>query len=231
MERRELSNQLFVGAALLLVGLLLLLNNLNLLDFGRVWRWLPSLFILLGIWQLYVNNFRFFIGPLILIGGGLLFQLSALGALGIDSVFDLWPLILILVGGSILMERLGIEFPGLPGPNRDPDSLNLLAIFNSADDRIESESFEGGELTAIFGSVEVDLRPAILATQPVTVNAFALFGGVEMKIPETWRVRKDIIGIFGGTDDSRKAKPESDGEPVDLIVTGFALFGGIEIQN
>lgn len=231
MERRELSNQLFVGAALLLAGLLLFLNNLNLLDIGGVWRWLPSGFILLGIWQLYVNDFRFFTGPLILIGGGLLFQLSTLGALGIDSVFDLWPLILILVGGSILMERLGLEFPGLPRPNRSPDDLNLLAIFNGAEERIDSESFAGGELTAIFGSVEVDLRQATPATQPVTINAFALFGGIEIEIPDGWHVRRDVIGIFGGTEDGRKHKPSDPAAPVDLIVTGFALFGGIEIQD
>lgn len=231
MQRRELSNQLFVGAALLLAGLLLLMNNLNLLDIGGVWRWLPSLFILLGIWQLYVNNFRFFTGPLILIAGGLLFQLSALGTLGIDSVFDLWPLVLILVGGSILMERLGLKFPSIPGREMNEETLNIIAIFNGAEDTVHTESFEGGEITAIFGAVEVDLRQAVPATQPVTINAFALFGGVEMKIPGTWRVRKDIIGIFGGTDDSRKGKPETDGGPVDLVVTGFALFGGIEIQG
>lgn len=231
METRQYSNQLFIGAALVLVGLLLFANNLNIIDIGGFWRWLPSVFIALGIWQLYANNFRFWTGPLILIGGGFLFQLSALGAFGIDSVFELWPLILIIVGGSILMDRLGIEFPALPGRETDQDNLNIIAIFNGAEDTLTSESFEGGELTAVFGGVEVDLRQTVPANQPITINAFALFGGVEMKIPETWRVRKDIIGIFGGTDDSRKQKPETDGGPVDLVVTGFALFGGVEIQG
>jgi hypothetical protein len=212
-------------------GLLLFLNNLSVIDIGGLWRWLPSLFILLGVWQLYANNFRFFTGPLILIGGGFLFQLSSLGVLGIDSVFDLWPLILIIIGGSILVERLGIELPSLPGRSHDPDSVNVLSIFNGAEHTADSDSFEGGELTAVFGGIEVDLRQTTPASQPVTINAFTLFGGVEMKVPEDWHVRRDIIGIFGGTDDSRKQKPDDPNAPVDLVVTGFALFGGVDIQN
>jgi Cell wall-active antibiotics response 4TMS YvqF/Domain of unknown function (DUF5668) len=231
MQSRQLPNQLFIGGALVLVGLLLFLNNLDLIEIGGVWRWLPTFFILLGVWQLYANNFRFFTGPLILIGGGFLFQLSALGFLGIDSVFDLWPLILIVVGGSILMERLGIELPSLPGRSRDPDNLNILAIFNAAEETILSESFAGGEVTAVFGGVEVDLRQALPAGQPATINAFALFGGVELKVPAGWQVRRDVIGIFGGTDDSRKQKPDDPNLPTDLVVTGFALFGGIDIQG
>lgn len=231
MNDRQYPNQLFIGGALVLAGLLFFLNNLNLIDIGGIWRWLPSLFIILGIWQLYANNFRFFTGPVILIGGGFLFQLSALGAFGIDSVFDLWPLILIVIGGSILVERLGIELPSLPGRSRDPNTLNILSIFNGAEDTILSEQFEGGEVTAVFGGIDVDLRQTTPASQPITINTFALFGGVEMKIPEGWHVRRDIIGIFGGTDDSRKHKPDDPSAPVDLVVTGFALFGGIEIQN
>ncbi len=231
MNTRQHSNHLFIGGALVVAGLLLFLNNLNVIDIGGIWRWLPSFFILLGIWQLYANNFRFFTGPLILIGGGFLFQLSALGALGIDSVFDLWPLILIIIGGSILVERLGIKLPSLPGRSQDPDSVNILAIFNGAEHTVESESFEGGELTAVFGAIEVDMRQATPASQPITINAFALFGGVEMKIPEEWHMRRDVIGIFGGTEDSRKHKPDDSEAAVDLVVTGFALFGGIEIQN
>ena len=170
-------------------------------------------------------------GVVILIGGGFLFQLSALGALGIDSVFDLWPLVLIVIGGSILVERLGIELPSLPGRSQDPDSVNLLAVFNGAEHRVESEAFTGGELTAIFGGVEVDLRQATPSEQPIVINAFALFGGVEMKVPAEWHVRRDVIGIFGGTDDSRKQKPDSSDGQTDLVVTGFALFGGIDIAN
>ena len=109
--------------------------------------------------------------------------------------------------------------------------MNILAVFNGAEHTVESEAFTGGELTAIFGGVEVDMREATPAEQPIVINAFALFGGVEMKVPAEWRVRRDVIGIFGGTDDSRKQKPDSSDGQTDLVVTGFALFGGIDIAN
>lgn len=231
MDTRPYSNQIFVGTALVLVGLLIFLNNLNLIDAGGVWRWLPSIFILLGVWQLYANHFRFLTGPLILIVGGFLFQLSALDALGIDSVFDLWPLILIFIGGSILVERLGIELPRLPGRSQDSDRVNILAVFNGPEQTIVSDAFEGGELTAIFGGIEADLRQTTPASQPITINAFALFGGVEIFVPSEWHVRRDVIGIFGGTDDERKHRPSTPHAPVDLVVTGFALFGSIDIAD
>ena len=55
--------------------------------------------------------------------------------------------------------------------------------------------------------IELDLRNAELATEPVVLNAFAMFGGIEIKVPTEWVVQRDTIGIFGGTDDGRKNRP------------------------
>jgi hypothetical protein len=77
MGNRVLSSQILVGLILILVGLAILSANLGWADLSGIFQWIPSLFILLGVWQLIANRFRFITGPIILIAGGAAFQLAA----------------------------------------------------------------------------------------------------------------------------------------------------------
>ncbi len=110
MNNRGLSTQLLFGILVILIGALLLLDNLSVLDISGIWRWIPSLFILLGFWQLLVNGFRHWVGPLILIGGGAIFQLAALELLSWETVGGLiWPVALIIVGLLVILNRSRIR--------------------------------------------------------------------------------------------------------------------------
>ncbi len=51
----------------MVLGVLLLLDSLDVAGFGNVLQWIPSLFIVLGIWRLVSNGFRRVVGPLFLI--------------------------------------------------------------------------------------------------------------------------------------------------------------------
>jgi hypothetical protein len=44
--------------------------------------------------------------------------------------------------------------------------------------------FRGGELTAVMGGIELDLRNAGLQNE-ATLNVFAMWGGIELKILTT----------------------------------------------
>ncbi len=55
-----------------------------------------------------------------------------------------------------------------------------------------------------------------------------MFGGIDILVPETWIVKTEVLGIFGGSDDDR---PEKSAGTPDLIVTGFAMFGGVTIKS
>ena len=65
------------------------------------------------------------------------------------------------------------------------------------------------------------------------LHANALFGGIELRVPETWYVVTRGQGIFGGYTDSTRYVPPSDPDKPKktLIVMGTAIFGGVEIRN
>jgi hypothetical protein len=66
----------------------------------------------------------------------------------------------------------------------------------------------------------------------VVVEVNAIFGGVDVRVPENWTVIVRGAGIFGGYEDKTmdsRAAPE--GKQPHLIVNGFAVFGGVTIQN
>ncbi len=231
MRNRAFSSQVFVGLILVLIGFAILVSNLGWLDLSSAFQWIPSVFVLLGIWQLIANRFRFITGPVILIAGGAAFQLAAFDIIEFASIWQFWPLILILIGGSMLLERSGVRTPAPFTHREDETEVSILSIFNGAEHRVTTSSFQGGETTAIFGGIDLDLRSAAVTEAPARINTFALFGGVDVVVPATWTVKRDVLGIFGGSDDDRSEKPLVQDDHPDLIVTGFAMFGGVSVKS
>jgi hypothetical protein len=82
---------------------------------------------------------------------------------------------------------------------------------------------------AVFGGADLDLREATLETADVTIEARAVFGGVNIVVPPDIRVLVDGDGIFGGFADDSGAQP-GPGAPI-LRVTGKAVFGGVSVQR
>lgn len=232
MNERSFSTQLLFGILVILLGALLLLDNLNVLDISGIWIWIPSLFILLGLWQLLVNGFRHWVGPLILVSAGGVFQLAALGYLSWELLGQLiWPVGLIVAGLLVILNRSRIG-QDQRATIDSTDSVNVFAMFNGLSKQIQSTDFKGGELTAVFGGIELDLHQASIQTRPARLNVTAMFGGTEIRLPANWHVKLNIIGLFGGSSDERRAstdKPEP-GE-ADLVISGLAMFSGVSVKS
>ncbi|WP_374230807.1 DUF1707 domain-containing protein [Streptomyces sp. UNOC14_S4] len=81
---------------------------------------------------------------------------------------------------------------------------------------------------ALFGGVEIDLTEAVFEHQHVVVNATAIFGGIEIKVPENITLRSTGSGVFGGFEVKTYEAPDADA-PV-VTVMGFAVFGGVEAK-
>ena len=110
--------------------------------------------------------------------------------------------------------------------------LNELAIFSGVRRRVESQEFEGGDVTAIFGGVELDLRGAATSRDRVFVEVTAVFGGVEIQVPENWTVRFEGAAVLGGYDDrTHPPAPASSGKRTELVLTGSAVLGGVNVRN
>ncbi|GGV62603.1 DUF1707 domain-containing protein [Streptomyces massasporeus] len=83
---------------------------------------------------------------------------------------------------------------------------------------------------AFWGGGEIDLREANFADREVEINAIAIMGGVDVTVPPGVEVVVRGIGIMGGFDHREEGVPGEPGAPR-VIVTGFALWGGVGVQR
>ncbi len=163
--------------------------------------------------------------------------------MGARTVADLVPVLEGLppaVAAAALAPLTGVAVPAAPAtggattPWLSPSatsgsSSTVVAIFGGATRK--GEWVVPAQLTAfaMFGGVELDLTEARFAELETEFITGAIFGGVEITVPEGLTVHVDGIGIFGGFDQKAEG-PGEPGAPV-LRVKGGALFGGVEVKR
>jgi hypothetical protein len=112
----------------------------------------------------------------------------------------------------------------------DLDStVSAIAVLGGVVRKCNSKDFQGGELTAIMGGCEIDLREADIQREEAVINTFAWWGGIEIKVPEDWTVISSGFPLMGGFADTTRAPQE--GPKKRLVIKGFAIMGGVEIKN
>ncbi|WP_327052098.1 LiaF transmembrane domain-containing protein [Halomicrococcus gelatinilyticus] len=224
LERRPNSQALF-GALIILLGIVLLLNTTGVYDTSFLVDFVPSLFVLVGLYALVTSRFRNVTGPLVLVTVALAWQLVALDVVVAADLGQFWPVLLIIFGVSVVLGRLRSQSVAVGS-----EYVSTLAIFGGRNQRATSRQFNGGDLTALFGGVELDLRKSEVTDRPAQINVVALFGGVEVVVPREWNVQMDVLPVFGGAEDERPHRSEEHDE-VDLVVTGFTAFGGVSVSD
>lgn len=238
-ERRGPGFGFWFGIIMVIIGGGLLLDAFNVVEFGDVLsQWWPSLLMLVAVAQVATGSGSI-VGSGILFTVGALLQLSKLGYLpgGFWSAF--WPIVIILIGLSFIASRFRAnrwkkkeQFtdPNFIGTvNVEGSRIDRTAIFTGIDARVVSDDFTGGELTAIFGGIEVDLREASIAGPTARLDVTAVFGGIEIRVPTNWRVITNGTPVFGGIDD-KSLNRNLDANAPTLIVDATAVFGGVEIH-
>jgi predicted membrane protein len=230
---------LLLGTILAGVGVLLLLDNLGIRIFDQIWEWWPCILIAVGAARVVTAvswGGRVWGSVVLFIGG--VFLLDNLGYIHGNVWNFFWPVILIAVGLGMLargFERGGMFSPttsagGLSSTAGDSNTLATWAVFGGSRRRFDTQNFEGGEALAIFGGINIDLTKAGMQKDEVRIEANALFGGIEIRVPETWQVVVRGAGIFGGYEDKTwRAGPEE--RKPRLIVSGFAVFGGVVVKT
>jgi hypothetical protein len=115
-------------------------------------------------------------------------------------------------------------------PSPTTQRLDRTVIFGGAYLRAAGMSVSGGNLSCVFGTVRIDLRGAALAAPEVKLEVFVLFGGVELRVPASWRVISDVQPILGSVEEGGGAPALSDASPT-LRVTGTVIFGELELER
>jgi hypothetical protein len=135
------------------------------------------------------------------------------------------PALLILIGIFIIAGRR----PGRGGTTEAGDRVNGFNIFSGSQVASHSNQFQGGSVGVLFGGAEIDLRDARPAPG-ASLDVFAAFGGVEVKVPQGWQVTTRGLPIFGGFDNAT-TKDTLPPDAPHLEINATVLFGGLEVRH
>jgi predicted membrane protein len=224
----RLSPQLLLGLFIIGVGIVLTLDNLGILYADEVLRYWPAGLIAIGLLKLSQSRGGRgggFAG-LLFISAGTWLLLETIGIVRV-SAREAWPLVLVFIGAAIVWQGLRGGRPR--GPRTDGnDTLSAAAVLGGISRGNNSAAFQGGELTAVMGGLEIDLRQAHIDGEAV-LNVFAMWGGIDIRVPEDWTVIGRVTPILGGVED--KTRPPQAATSQRLVLQGLVIMGGIDVKN
>ncbi len=224
-----------IGGLIVVAGLAFLLDNLGIIRIYDLWRFWPVALVAYGVSRVLEGR-----SPSSYVWGGLCALVGALLLLNEFHVlpvsFDFfeifWPLVVIGFGASMLLRSMERRryLDGAPA-STSPD-LSLYAIFSGVKRRIDAPDFKGGEIVAVFGGVNIDLRHAAIGSERAVIDVNALFGGVDIRVPDNWLVVMKGMGVFGAFEDKTiPPRPDPAVKTPQIVITGAAVFGGVKVDN
>jgi predicted membrane protein len=237
------------GLVVLAVGVILLLDRLGVIYAPDVFRFWPVLLVAAGTVVLVEAaslTVRTIGGTLLAMG--LILQANNLGYLHIrGDVF--WPLAIIGLG-VVMLGRALEERPEPAVQRRRADSSEFstrfwsgaerfvrnlesasgehASVFSHIQRRVTDQNLEYMKVVAVFGGFQLDLRPAGIKGDQAVIQAEAVFGGIEIIVPEDWEVVPQGAGVFGGFTDQTRPP---DAPAKRLVVRGAGVFGGVVVTN
>ena len=172
-------------------------------------------------------------GNIIGIVVGVVLLLICQGMLTLDMLWKLLiPAIFIIIGLSLVFRDAFLGKGNKAAFKRFDDRRGAedshKAKFSSKSIKYDGQIFYGNDLSASFGAITCDLRGATI-TEDVIINANAIFGGVDILLPDGVNVQIKSTALFGGADDKRRATSELIDAPT-VYVSSLCLFGGVDIK-
>ena len=218
------------GIVLVALGAVLALNAFGITDIDLFFDGWWTLFIIVPcLVGFFTEHDK--MGNLIGLGIGVFLLLCCQDVLSFSMLWKLLvPVIVILVG-------LKLIFSGIFGA-KGQEALRRLkesgiplktgtAVFSGTNLTFAGEIFRGAELNAVFGGVKCDLRGAIIDGDGV-IQASAIFGGVDILVPDGVNVKIHSTSIFGGVSDKKRAGVKENAPT--LYVNATCMFGGVDIK-
>ncbi|MES2016955.1 MAG: DUF5668 domain-containing protein [Pseudomonadota bacterium] len=228
---KGIPSQLILGGFIIAIGVLFLLDNLNLIEFRSAFSFWPAVFIVFGVVKLLDSTARGgkVLGAM-LIGLGAAMTANELGYwhFGLRTA---WPLLLVAMGGAVIYKAITgkrmLKGAGMQSDDASSSIVDITAILGGFERRVNTPNFRGGEVTAMMGGCVLDLRGSSIEGEAV-INVFAAMGGITLKVPVDWTVVLHGTPVLGGFDEKTSTPPNDSKR---LIVTGYAIMGGVEIRN
>jgi hypothetical protein len=126
---------------------------------------------------------------------------------------------------SVSNSPVPIEEPADPSQSFD----TMVAIFGGGERTGRWRVKRRTNALAVIGGHDLDMTNAVFEGREVTIYAFAVFGGIDITVPEGVTVRNEGVGIFGGF--GARGSDDPDPNAPTVVVKGLALFGGVGGQS
>jgi predicted membrane protein len=237
-----------LGILVVLLGIGLLLGQMGIIDGDKLIRFWPLLLIVAGIGriiELRRNPHRAIWGVLFLCMG-IVLQLQELN-FHYFRLQTLWPVFLIAAGLWIVLNSFvprsssgrapggnwSDYFQGRFQMDSSGSDLNAVAVFGGVKRNITTKKFRSGRLTAIMGGIEIDFIDADIDGEEAILDATAILGGIEIRVPDNWHVSFEAVALLAGTSDERRRGPAPNPgvTPKHLIIRGAAVLAGVNVKN
>lgn len=235
--------QLFIAIFLIGAGTLLFLDSIGILPVHNIWDFWPLILIVIGVFKLRVRGVAEQLLGAFLIVFGVLFLLLSLHVFAIRSWSGSWPLSLMLIAFGVVAliktveatqaTRPRVGFPAQPAAPLG-NILDEHSFFGNIKRRLDTQTFAGGRLECIFGSIEIDLRYTQIDSTDRSANldVNCIFGSAKIRVPDTWLLSIQAPAILGNIEDKTiRPRTTAGVEPATLVISGQSVFGTIELEN
>lgn len=218
---------LLIGLAFVAAGVLLAGNAFSLWDVSLFFPGWWTLFIIVPSFISIIKS-----GPKVFNSICLVLGVLLLLTRQIPEVFTwelvgrlVFPVILVVIGLVILLRSC---FSG-HGVKVKPAGLrqDYAAVFSGQKLAFPGDGFQGANLTAVFGGLDIDLRQTVIREDTV-IRATAVFGGIDIFVPANVQVKISSVPIFGGA--SNKAQPPIVPDGPTVYVDCVSIFGGVDVK-
>lgn len=223
-------NKILWGLVLVVVGVIFALNALSITNIDVFFDGWWTLFIIIPcVVGIFTSNEK--TGNLI---GALIGAVLLLASQNIIDLSKIWkaiiPVIIVIIGlkmifGDIFSVKKKKKMDIIK--NEDTNASEFCATFSGQEVNFDNQIFKSTTLTAVFGGVECDLTGAVIESDAL-VNVTAIFGGVDITVPDNVNIKITSNSIFGGV--SNKAKRKFiEGRPT-IYINASCIFGGADIK-
>ena len=218
------------GITLIAIGIILGLNSLEITNINIFFK---------GWWTLFIFVpclFDFIEGDnrVVSLGGMLIAVVLLLGARGIVDYNIIgkliFPFILVICGLSIIVkDGLNTKFNKKVKEikeNNTGKTNNCITIFGGDEIDLSKKEFKGGNLVSVFGGIDYDLSKAIIKEDSL-INCTAIFGGIDLIVPEGVNIEVKSTSIFGGVENKKRVNNDKNKT---IYINSICIFGGVDIK-
>jgi|LakMenE01Jun11ns_1017448.scaffolds.fasta_scaffold9897541_2 predicted membrane protein len=236
-EQQRQRGRIWGGLILLAAGGAFLAKSLGVLLPFWLFKW-PMILVLVGVYQLGKNNFKRPQGLIPLLIGAMF--LIDIAIPGLQYRHIMYPVLIMAVGAFLLLTpkrnkfkynaETKSKFTDMADREDGGDTIMADSIFGGVERNIISKDFKGGKVNCVFGGAEINLMQADIQGT-VTLEMNAVFGGIELTVPASWKVITEVSAVMGGVQDKRTMSNDMANTEKILVLKGAAVFGGIEIKS